>query len=457
MARIVVVGAGIWGLALAHRLEALLPAGEVLVLEQQSRAGGKIDTIERDGFVVEAGPNGFLDNNPVTVELSRTLGLGDQLRPASEVAGRNRFLLLDGRLRKLPSSLPAFLASDILSLPAKLELMVERFRARGRRADESIDAFARRRAGREVARTLADAVVTGILAGDPRLLSMPACFPRLVRFEREHGSVMAGLAASRREQKRTNPVARARMWSFQGGLRVLVDALSSSLRQRPLTGINVRRIRQDAGTWVLDADGQSPFRADAVILTCPTYPQAEIVADLDPTLAEHVGGIAYNRIAVVALGYLRADVRHPLDGFGYLSPQRERRDVLGVQWCSSIFPGERAPHDLVSVRALCGGWHRGEMLDWSDDRLLAAVRAELARALGVRGEPIFHQIVRHDRAIPQYFLGHLARVAWIEQRLLAYPGLYLGGSAYRGVAINDCIEQAGLMAARIAQAMTADR
>jgi oxygen-dependent protoporphyrinogen oxidase len=141
-------------------------------------------------------------------------------------------------------------------------------------------------------------------------------------------------------------------------------------------------------------------------------------------------------------------VVHRLDGFGYLSPQRSRRDVLGVQWCSSIFP-DRAPPGAVLLRAMCGGWNRAEIVGWDDAKLLAAVRREFAQAMDIHAEPVFHQIVRWDRAIPQYHLGHLERVAWIEQRTTRHRGLYLGGNCYRGVALNDCVEQADLLARRI--------
>jgi oxygen-dependent protoporphyrinogen oxidase len=154
-------------------------------------------------------------------------------------------------------------------------------------------------------------------------------------------------------------------------------------------------------------------------------------------------------VAVVALGYRAADVPLALDGFGYLSPQRERRDVLGVQWCSSIFP-DRAPPGLVLLRALCGGWGRPEVVGWPEPRLLGAVRAEFRAAMGIHAEPVFHHVVRWDRAIPQYHLGHLDRVAWIEERASHHPGLFLGGNSYHGVALNDCVEQASLLAGRVA-------
>lgn len=456
MPKVLIVGGGVSGLTLAWRLQQQAPALEVQVLEAEARPGGKVDTSSRDGFRVEGGPNGFLDNNPATLALCRELGLGDRLVAASEASGRNRYLLLHGRLRALPNSLGSFLRSEVLSWRGKLSLLAERFRPRRAGGDdESIDAFARRRAGREVAETLADAFVTGIHAGDPGLLSVRAAFPRLAAFEREHGSVQRGMAAARKRRRAEAaaaglpPPGPPRLWSFREGLGLLIDTLRDRLRATPLTGAAVRSLRRTDGGWEARGEGRDRWAADAVVLTCPAYAQAEILAEVDAELAADVGGIAYNRVAVVALGYRAADVPLALDGFGYLSPQRDRRDVLGVQWCSSIFPG-RAPPGLVLLRALCGGWGRPEVVGWPEPRLLEAVRAELAAAMGVRAEPAFHHVVRWDRAIPQYHLGHLERVARAQERVGRHPGLFLGGNCYHGVALNDCVEQAGLLAGRMA-------
>src|SRR5436190_8175610 len=184
MKRVVIVGAGITGLATAYHLQQRVPSVEVTVLEQRDRPGGTVWTERRDGFQVEIGPNGFLDSKPSTLTLCRDVGLGEVLIPASEAASRNRYLFLEGKLRPLPGGLMAFFRSDLLSWRGKLNFLVERFR-RPRRddTDESIDAFARRRAGDEVADVFADALVTGIHAGDPALLSMPAAFPRLWALE----------------------------------------------------------------------------------------------------------------------------------------------------------------------------------------------------------------------------------------------------------------------------------
>jgi oxygen-dependent protoporphyrinogen oxidase len=214
-------------------------------------------------------------------------------------------------------------------------------------------------------------------------------------------------------------------------------------------GVGIRSIRKDGDAgrprWRIQPDGQDAWEADAVVLTCPAYQQAKIVGELDHDLAMQIGAIHYNRIAVVALGYRRTDVPMPLDGFGYIAPQNTRRDLLGVQWCSSIYP-QRAPDGCVLLRAMCGGWHRADLVDWDDQRLLQAVRNELQVAMKIGAEPMFHKIVRWDKAIPQYHLGHLDRVARIESRLTQHPGLFLGGNSYRGVALNDCTEQGTVIA-----------
>lgn len=457
MKRVVIIGAGISGLSAAFRLQQSAPAVEITVLEQRDRVGGNAWTERRDGYQVEIGPNGFLDTKPTTVALCRDLGLGDRLVAASEGSARNRYLFLDGKLRALPGGLGAFLASDLLSWRGKLNFFLERIRPRRvDDRDESVDAFAQRRAGKEVAEVFADALVTGIHAGDPALLSIRAAFPRIATLEKQYGSIIKGLGQSaklRRAEAKARGEAYERpgkMWSFRDGIRLLVETLREKLARPPILGVTIRRLEKAGPSWIVCADGNDRREADAVLVTCPAYQQSALLADVDRALAERMGSIAYNRVAVVALGYRQEDVPLPLDGFGYIAPQRTRRDLLGVQWCSSIF-ADRAPDGHVLLRALCGGWHRAEVVGWEDDRLLAAVRAELALAMRIKAAPRFHHIVRWDRAIPQYHVGHLERVAWIENRLQQHPGLFLGGNAYHGVALNDCTEQAAVLAGRVRQ------
>jgi protoporphyrinogen/coproporphyrinogen III oxidase len=459
MPKAIVVGAGISGLTLAYRLRQASTSIDVTVLEQASRPGGKVWTERFGGFQVEVGANGILDSKPSTILLCRELGLANQLVAASEVAGRNRFVAVDDKLHLLPRTFSEFLRSELLGWRGKLRLLAEPLCPRRRNPDdESIRDFVRRRAGKEAADVLADAMVTGIYAGDPALLSLAAAFPRLSEFERQYGSVLNGFIRSSRHRRRategnTSASSSTQLWSFREGLRALIERLAESLGDKLLLGIDVLRVEPEQHapvrpTWTVRAGGREAWIADAVVLACPAREQATFVADRDPALAQLIDGVAYNRVAVVAIGYDRRAVTATLDGFGFIVPERTRRDVLGVQWCSSIFP-DRAPGECILLRAMCGGWHRGEMVGWSDDRLLEAVRQEIRRLMGITAPPCFHTIIRWDRAIPQYQLGHLERVWQIEERAARWPGLFLAGNAYHGVAINDCTEQSTFLARKV--------
>jgi oxygen-dependent protoporphyrinogen oxidase len=460
MPRVVVVGAGLSGLAAAFRISQALPGVELTVLDRNSRPGGNVWTESRDGFTVELGPNGIFDAKPHTIDLCRDLGLGGRLIPASDAARKNRFLFLNGRMHKLPSSPLGILTTPVLSLRGKLAMLAEPLKRKPLNvpADESVAAFARRRFGREATDTFVDALVTGIQGGDPEQLSVAAAFPRLPLFERDAGSVLRGFLRAAKQKRKARraaglaPAGPQRMWSFREGLRVLIETLAARLGNAVKLGFTVRRLERTPTGWLVRGDGGDAWPADAVVLTSPAYHQPELVAGLDAKLAGDIAAIPYNRIAVVALGYRREHVGGPQDGFGYIAPENTRRDVLGVQWCSSIYP-DRASPGCVLWRALCGGVHRGDVMDWDDETLVRRVHDEMKITMGVTAEPVFRQVVRWPRAIPQYVVGHPERVARIGAAASAFPGLFLGGNAYHGIALNDCTEQAGVLALQVAQVL----
>lgn len=463
MPHVVVVGAGLSGLAVAFRLKRLVPGVRLTVLESGPRVGGKIGTETRDGFRVECGPNGFLDSKPGTLSLCRDLGLVDRLLAASEGSRKNRYVFVRDRLRKLPGSPLGILTTPLLSLAGKIALLREPFRQRpaDAPADETVAAFARRRFGKEAADVFVDALVTGIHAEDPEKLSVRAAFPRLAAMEAEHGSVLRGFLRAAKQKRREAAVrgekpVPTRMWSFREGLGAMIDALGEQAGATITPGLRVTRVERTGSGWVVRGEGQDRWEADAVVLTAPAPDQATVVADLAPTLADDLAGIAYNRIAVVALGYRRADVPGGLDGFGYIAPQHTKRDVLGVQWCSSIFP-DRAPPGCVLWRVLCGGASRPDVFDLDDDSLVRACHAEMKHVLAVTGEPVFRHVVRWLRAIPQYHVGHLDRVARIEAAVAQLPGLFVTGNAFHGVAMNDVTEQAELVAGKVAAFLAASK
>lgn len=286
----------------------------------------------------------------------------------------------------------------------------------------------------------ADALVTGIYAADPKLLDVRAAFPRLVQLEVEFGSIVRGMI------RQAKP--RGKLWSLNRGMGELPLRIAESLKAPPILGVRVWNVaKRDEGGWVIHGEGSDRWEADAVVLTMPASCQAEMLLELDSELSALLGSIVHVPIAVVALGF-RAETVPRNDGFGFIAPQRLHRDVLGVQWCSSIY-SDRAPAGFVLWRALCGGWNRREILHWSDERLVAAVRTDLRSAQGVVADPVFVHIVRRERAIAMYRLGHLERVSAIETRASQHPGLFLGGNSFHGVALNDCTEQGAILANRV--------
>lgn len=458
MRRIVVVGAGISGLSAAYHLTRRRPDVEVMVLESSSRLGGCIRSESIDGYLVEHGPNGFLDNNPSTIELAREIGLGERLTAASEGSRKHRFLFINNRVEELPGGLRAFATSPLLPLTGKLRLLAEPIIRPGRGGPESVADFARRRLGRAAADVFIDALVTGIHGGDPEYLDVRAAFPRMSGFEREAGSVVRGMIRAGRAKKKA---ARARgerplpqrMWSLPGGLGELIDTLAGRLPVTPRSGCPVNRIGREAGQWVVDVPGDR-ITAEAIVLACPPSVQAELLRPLDSSLADELASIASNRIAVVALGYREVDVPRRYDGFGFIAPQNTGQDVLGVQWCSAIFLG-RAPAGMVLYRALCGGWRRRDIVDWPDDRLVDAVGAVLRQAQGIEARPAFARVIRWSPAIPQYAVGHPERVARIDAAARRLPGLHLIGNGLRGIAINDCTTAGREVAGRLADSLPA--
>jgi len=442
--RVVVVGGGPSGLVLGHTLLALGGASggqQVLVTEARDRPGGKAWTERVGGYLVEHGPEGFLDSAPATLALARDLGLGERLLPAEPRAAR-RYLSARGRLRPVPTNPGAFLASGILSLRGRLSVLGEPFRAPARNGDESVAAFARRRLGAEAATTLVGAMVRGVYAGDAEALSMPSSFPRLAALEREHGSLVRALMAHRRHHQNGGGPAgpSGHLTSFVGGMGELGEALARRLGSRLVTGRAAVSVRRAGGSWRVEfADGSSEF-CDAVALATEPWSAAPLVEAASPALATALAEIPAAPAVVVALGFAAADIGRPLDGFGFLVPPNEPLRMLGCLWSSAAF-AHRAPEGRALLRVLLGG-RDGAALDLPDDRLLSIVLDELRATMGVRGAPEMVRIVRWPKAIPQYTVGHGARLARIAAELEKLPGLALSGNGYRGIALNDCVTTA---------------
>jgi oxygen-dependent protoporphyrinogen oxidase len=439
------------------------PDVELLVLERSKRVGGNLRTDAVDGYLCEQGPNGFLDNAPATLALVDRLGLRPRLL-ASSALSRRRFVFRRGRLHPLPGSPGAFLRSGLISACGKARVALEPFAARRQDVDETIHAFAARRIGREAADVLIDSMVSGIFAGDARQLSLRAAVPRMWELETKYGGLFRALIALRRKRRTGEPMGAptGTLTSFAGGIEELPRAFEARLGAAVRTDHRVTSILRGAASgadpYILGVDGLGPVSADAVVLAGPARDAAAILADMDPRLSAALNAIPSAPLAVVCLGYdehAAARARGPLDGFGFLVPRGEGPRILGALWDSSIYPG-RAPAGRILIRAMIGGALDGEAVALSDDELVAVVRRDLARTMALELEPAFVRIHRHPLGIPQYTVGHLHRLARIDELLAGHAGLFVAGNAYRGVSMNACIAEAAPLADRIVRHVTGD-
>jgi oxygen-dependent protoporphyrinogen oxidase len=465
--RIAVIGGGVAGLATALNL---LDEAErrqldiaVTVFEKEEQPGGNLRTLRRDGWQLEWGPNGFLDNEPATLRLVRRLQLDEQLQRSSDAA-RRRFLLVAGRLQEIPTTPPAFLKSGLLPLPAKLRMAGEFFVPARRdlglaadrpETDETIAAFGERRLGKAFSETMLDPMVKGVFGGEATRLSLAAAFPRMVELENEYGGLfkaMIALGKKKKGQEKTNAGPTGTLHSFRGGMAALIEALAAAVaadsRGRLVTGADVETLNRRGESWEITAGGTAHGPFDLVVDAAPAHAAARHLAGLDSEIAGSLQEIPFAPMAVVALGFDRSQVSHDLNGFGLLVPGKEKRDLLGALWTSSIFSG-RAPAGKVLLRCMAGGAGNPAIMGLSDDELTRVICSELRPLLGLQGVPGMVTVIRHDQAIAQYVPGHLARLKEIEERLTGLPGLYLTGSSYRGIAVNACVKQAEALAPKI--------
>jgi oxygen-dependent protoporphyrinogen oxidase len=451
--RVAIVGGGITGLAAAAWLEQDHRIDDLLVIESSSRAGGKIRSEIDAGYTVEWGPQGFLDNAPDTLELARNQGLGDALVQADEGAA-DRFILRGGRLRRVAASPLAFMLSDILPLGGRLRLLGEPFARTRPEHDETVFDFACRRIGRRAAEVLVDAMVTGVFAGDSRELSLAATFPRMAAMEAEHGSLtramVAKMRAARREGARSGGPSGpgGTLTSFSGGMARLPDRLAEGLGDRLLLGRGVQKLRVDGESFILTT-GAGDIEARSVLLTLPAERAASLLENIAPAAVRPLSEIQTAPIAVVMLAYGADAFGWPVHGFGFLVPRGEEPGLLGTLYCHDIFPGQAPPGSLF-LRAMVGGARAPAAAALDDNELTTLVRAALERVLGADPEPDRVWIVRWEKGISQYTVGHLDRVTAAEEAA-GNVGIELAGSPYRGVSVNDCIKQARAAATRVAQ------
>ena len=437
---VIVVGAGISGLACAYALKK--SGADVLLLESSASPGGMIHSVEDAGFLFETGPQSFSATTTLNA-LAQDLGLTNELVPAP--FGAPRYIFVDGKLKPVPLSPPAFLGSSLLNWSTKFSILREPFqKSFPPEEDESIADFVRRKFSPELLNLLVGPFVSGIYAGDPEKISLRAAFPALYEAEKAAGSIIRGMKSV--TTKGIEPQAKKMtLASFRRGNQSLIKALAVRLGDSLRTDVRVTQIARAASSgFELLADtpsGAAQFRSTKIVLATPTCVAASLLKPLAPAAADALSQIEYAPVAVVSLGYRRADVAHSLNGFGFLVPRSVGLRILGTVWSSSLFPN-RAPADHVQVTSFLGGATDPETVSLSDSSLVDLAHRELTAILGLKSRPIVSRVTTYENAIPQYNLGHTARLATVRSVLENIPDVRLVGNYLRGPAIGACIEQA---------------
>ncbi|MYA77116.1 MAG: protoporphyrinogen oxidase [Gemmatimonadetes bacterium] len=482
--KVVVVGGGIAGLSAAHRLtESGHPGLEVTLLERSDRFGGTIRTVEREGCLVELGPDSFLTSKPWLSDLAGRLGVADRIIPTARTHRRSHVVhrgklhpLPDGFLMMAPTRLWPMVGTSLFSWKGKarcaLDLVLPRGSATG---DESLGAFVRRRFGGEVLKRVVQPLIGGIYAGDPDTLSLKATIPRFFEMEQRHRSVIKAMVAQRRAAAKQQRGASAgstaakhrgqasadsggpagsgarygELASFDRGMEIIVQALLQQLPSDAMhTQAEVTRLTRDGSGWNLACGDGRDYHVDGVILAVPSRHAAELLHGTDSGLFEELAAIPHASSAVMNLAYRRSDVPHPLDCFGFVVPAVEGREIIACTFSSVKFPN-RAPEGLVLLRVFLGGMLQQELLRSDDEVLLRIVRGELRDLMGIESEPLHTELARYPDAMPQYLVGHGRRVERIESLLGRHPGLALAGNAYGGVGLPDCVRSGEQAAERV--------
>ncbi|HEY0365306.1 MAG TPA: protoporphyrinogen oxidase [Pyrinomonadaceae bacterium] len=446
-AHVLIIGGGISGLAAAHRVLELNPSTRVTILEASDRLGGTIQTEHRDGFLLERGPDSFISEKPHALALAKRLGLESQLIQTNEEFRRS-FIVRNGRLRAVPegfqlmapSRMWPFITSDIFSVAGKARMAADLFLPRkstNGTSDESLASFVRRRLGEEALARMAQPMVGGIYTADPETLSLRATLPRFLDMEQKHRSLILAMMRQGREQKTGTSGARYSLFvSFDRGMQVLVDAVTRINADFRLK-TRVQRVSLDQG-WRITTDKEEQIKADAVCLAVPAYVAASLLDDTHEQLAQKLMQIKYASTATINLGYRRAAITHPLNGFGFVVPLIEKRSLIACTFSSVKF-SERAPDGHVLLRAFAGGALQSEIFALDEGEMAVRVETSLRELLGIKEDPLFVEVAKWERSMPQYEVGHLERVGEIERLASELPGFALAGNAYRGAGIPDCV------------------
>lgn len=439
---IIIIGAGITGLATAHWLKK--DGYNVKILEANSLVGGSMLSKKENGYLVDFGPNSGLETSPLIKTLVEDLDLNAEFTYANK-AGNKRYILRNNQLHTLPMNLKDFLSTKLFSSKAKLRLALEPFIGKSNDGYyQSLSEFVSRRLGREFLDYAINPFVAGVYAGNPDKLSVKSALPKLYRLEELYGGLIMGAIKGARERKKSGEKSKqhAAMFSFTDGMAILPNALYSEFSNDILLNSTVTAVQKLKNKYQITFEqnaSQSTLEADFVISTAPSYLTSKIFGSIDSELGNYLDKIYYPPVMVLYLGYDKKDIIQPLDGFGFLIPSKEKKKFLGALWSSIIFDN-RAPENKASFTLFIGGARSPELFSNDNQKLINDVIKEFEEIMGITGKYEFIKTKLWDKAIPQYNIGYIEHENYFKQFEENNPGIILGGNYIGGISIGDCIK-----------------
>ena len=462
MNKIAIVGGGISALACAVDLKE--KGFDFTVFEKEDSAVGKLFTEKIGSLTIEGGPDSYLPEKVWSVQLIKKVGLAGEMLCSND-EHKGTFIYSGGRLHPLPEGvmlmvptmIMPLVKSSLISWPGKIRMGMELFvPPRRDRKDESLAEFVTRRLGRECLEKIAEPLVAGIHTSNPDNMSVLATFPRFVDMERKSGSLIKGMIDTMKKMSSPKPSGSPSQpkttyfMSLKGGMQELVRGCVSFIgEERVKTGTSVVSVVKQDGRYRLAFGDGSTADYDAVVLATPSYVTQEILGDMDEELCGRLSAIEWSSSATISLAFRKDDIKKSLPGFGFIVPRVENRRINACTW-SSVKWSHRAPEDILLIRSFVGGGHHEELVSLGDDELLGVVLEELGEIADITAEPVFSKVYRWFRGMPKYTVGHLERIAAIDEKLKEHKGLFLIGCSYRGIGMGDCVKSGFDAAAAIA-------
>lgn len=449
--KVIVLGAGISGLATAYLLKK--DGFDVHILESKSEPGGAMETITKDGFTIDFGPNSGLETSPLISRLAEDIGLKYQMIYANEESNK-RYILKNDKLHPLPTSPPAFIKTKLFSTKTKLRVMGEPFI--GKSEDgyyQSIAQFVQRRLGKEFLDYAIDPFVSGVFAGDPHKLSVKSAFPKLYRLEEVYGGLVKGMIKGAKERKQRNEESKqsAKMFSFIDGMQSFPKAIAQKFENKIEYDVKVEIISKSANgyeiTYSVNGESKS-LTGDILLSTIPVHKAANYFSKFDKEFIKHANDIFYPPVLVLYLGYKKEQIKRDLDGFGFLIPSKMKKNFLGAIWSSTIFKN-RAPEGYASFTLFVGGARKPNLFEESSEQIINRAIKEFSEIMNIENKPELKEYREWHKAIPQYNLGYIEHENYFDKFEKENPGIFLSGNYRGGISVGDCVKNSDLVASKI--------